>query len=74
MAPQCRQQHAFRQELPHQAAISRSQGAADGNLALPGRRPRQQEARKIGARQQQHQSHDAHQDRQRFEELIAQAV
>ena len=50
-------QHRFRQHLPHQPAAAGAQPHAHRQFPLPPRRPRQQHARHVDARQQQQQAH-----------------
>ena len=56
-----RQHHRFGDQLAHQAAAAGADREADADLLLPARRARQQHARDVGARDQQHQADDRHQ-------------
>ena len=66
------EQQALFQELHDQAAASRAQGEAYGNLLLPRSGARDQQIGHIGAGDQQNQCHDPHQREQRIGELLAQ--
>ncbi len=51
-----RQPRAFGQEVAGDAAAARAQGAAHGNLPLPGLGTDQEQVRDVGARDEQHQT------------------
>ena len=56
---------ALDQQLPRQAAASGAERRAHGELALSGRAAREQQARDVRARDEQHQHDDAEQNEQR---------
>ena len=56
-----RQHHRLGDELAHQPAAARADREADADFLVPARRARQQHARDVGARNQQHQPDDHHQ-------------
>ena len=60
-----RQQHAFGQQLPDDAAASRADGGADGDFARPAGGARQQQAGHVGAGDQQHAAYRAQQNEER---------
>ena len=53
------EQQALSKELAYQAAPARPERSADGRLPLPRRGTRQQQARHVGAGNQQHKRHRA---------------
>ena len=55
-----RHQQRFGDELTHQPAAARADREANADLLLPARRARQQHARDVGARDQQHQTDHRH--------------
>ena len=55
----------FGDELTHQPAAARANREPDADFLLPARRARQQHARDVRARDQQHQADDRHQRRRR---------
>ena len=61
-----REQQALGEQLPEHAPAARADGEADGDLLLPRRGARRQQAGEVGAGDQQHQSDHAHQDPQRL--------
>ena len=63
------QQHAFDQQLRHQAAPRGTDGEAHRHFTLARAGPRQQQVREVGARDQQHEAGRAEQHRQRLAEL-----
>ena len=59
------QQNAFGEQLPHQPLPSGAQSGADGDFLLAAGGAREQKVRDVGAGDQQHQRHRAHQHKQR---------
>ena len=67
--PEQRQQQALDQQLPHEAPARRAERRADGDLAPPHRRAREQQVRHVGAGDEEHHGHGAGQreeERPRF--------
>ncbi len=65
------QQRALDQQLTDEPAPARSQRHAHRDLAIPSRRPHQQQIGEVGARHQQHEAnHDRQQPRDRVERRI----
>ena len=65
-----REHGALDEQLADDAAAAGAEGQAHGDLFLPGRRPRDQQAGHVGARDQQHAADDAQQQPQRLGELL----
>ena len=68
-----RQQRALGQQLHDQPAAPGAERQADGDLLLPRRRARQQQVRDVGARDQQHQADDRHQQAAGLDDVVAEA-
>ena len=69
--PSAGEQHALDQQLTDDAAAAGAERETDGDLFLPRRRARDQQARDVGARDQQHAADDAEQQPQRLRQLLA---
>ena len=57
-----REQQAFSQDEPHHTPSRRAERETDGQLALPRRRPREEQVREVGAGDEEHQPDGAQQD------------
>jgi len=60
-----RQHHAFGEQLLQQPPAACADGGADRDLALAGRRTRQEQVRHVRTRNQQHEADRADEDKQR---------
>ncbi len=69
-----REQHAFSEQLAHDARAAGSQCGADRELAFASRGAHQQQVGDIGAGDQQHQSYRAQHDQQRIARVADDAV
>ena len=59
-AAESRQQHALRQQLARQSPPRRAEREPDRDFALTGRRARERHVGDVGARDQEHETHDRH--------------
>ena len=69
-AAEPREHDALDQQLADDAAAARAEREPHGDLLLPRRRARDQQARDVGARDQQHAGDDAEQQPQRLRQLL----
>ena len=73
-APREAEQRAFQQQLASDPPPARAQRRADRQFLLPSVGANQQQIRHIGARNQQHHAHRAHQHPQRIADVAYQVV